>query len=170
MLSIAQLILKNLKKNDRDDERRKAAASSRHQLPSQIAAACEIPIKYERLSLAFGRVVYLAEAFLQPPGITVNLTAVEKLLTYAGQAPDEYRVWFTETALLEVIIAHELYHILAQRPSSRLVEAQAHDFAQALTGLSFAPLVYEEILRQTTEWTTNNTTWELTEDRVTQLH
>ncbi len=185
MLSIARLILKSLKKNDRVEggsEGAKARNGDREIslenfeifcqsshvrpvpsspfrsliLPSQLAAACEIPIKYERLPLTFGRIIYLAEAFLQPPAITVNLTAVTKLAACATQVPDKYRNWFTETALTEIIIAHELYHILAQQPSGKLVEAQAHNFAQALTGLPFAPQFYEEILRHTTEWTTKN--------------
>ena len=170
MQSIAQLILKNLKRNDRaegEGSRDKGvsnpsviphdytnlpyASSPLSLSPSQLAAACAIPVNYERLPLTFGRVVYLAEAFLQPPGITVNLTAIEKITTCAAEIPDEYRVWFTETALSEIIIAHELYHILAQQPSSQLAEIHAHDFAQALTGLPFAPKVYEEILRQITE-------------------
>ena len=174
MQSIAQLILKNLKRNDRaegggsrykgkqstvsnlsiilQDYTNLSYASSPLSLsPSQLAAACAIPVNYERLPLTFGRAVYLAEAFLQPPGITVNLTAIEKITACATEIPDEYRVWFTETALSEIIIAHELYHILAQQPSSRLAEIHAHDFAQALTGLPFAPKVYEEILRQITE-------------------
>jgi hypothetical protein len=162
LLSIAQLILKNLKKNDRAEEqgsrdKRKEVAclpsssSPLSQSPSQLAAACAIPVKYERLPLAFGRVVYLAEAFLQPPGITVNLTAIEKIITCATEIPDEYRGWFTAAALSEIIIAHELYHILAQQPSNRVTEIHAHDFAQALTGLPFTPKVYEEILRQITE-------------------
>lgn len=139
-------------------------------LPSQIAAACAIPIKYERLPLAFGRVIYLAEAFLQPPGITVNLTAIEKLTACATKVPEKYRAWFTEVALKEIIIAHELYHILAQQPSGKLVETKAHNFAQAVTGLPFAPQVFEEILRQIDEWTTNLTTWELMEDKATRQH
>jgi hypothetical protein len=188
--SIAQLILKSLKKNDRDEmrgsrDKRKEFSYSNYSLisqycsnvssplslpPSQLAAACAIPVKYERLPLAFGRVVYLAEAILQPPGITVNLTAIEKLTTCTAEVSKEYRAWFTEVALREVIIAHELYHIFAQQPSGKCVEAQAHEFAQALTGLPFDPQVYEEILRQTIQWTTNNITLELMEDRVTRQH
>ncbi len=176
MTSIAQLILKSLKKNVRGEEgiwrpgdgetgrflektfplfadfRLLPVPASPHPYtPSQLASACAIPIKYERLPLAFGRVVYLAEASLQPPGITVNLTAIEKITTNSAEIPDAHRVWFTEAALIEIIIAHELYHILAQQPSSRMAEIHAHDFAQALTGLPFATTVYEEILRQTTE-------------------
>ncbi len=154
----------------KDSPRPPFSISPRHLLPSQIAAACAIPIKYERLPLAFGRVIYLAEAFLQPPGITINLTAIEKLTACATKAPDKYRDWFTEFSLKEIIIAHELYHILAQQPSGKIVEAQAHNFAQALTGLPFAPQVFEEILRQIDEWTTNLTTWELMEDKATPQH
>jgi hypothetical protein len=174
--SIEQLILKNLKKSDHVEEGIERWGESEtgriggvsdffllespslpipdspHLLtPSQLAAACAIPVKYERLPFAFGRVVYLAEASLQPLGITVNLTAIEKITNCALEVPDEYRVWFSAAALSEIIVAHELYHILAQQPSSRVVEIHAHNFAQALTGLPFAPTVFEEILRQTTE-------------------
>ena len=199
MPSIVRLILKNLRISDRVEKRRDGETGGRgewgnggfdnqpetlvkdspclpiplpprHLLPSQIAAACAIPIKYERLPLAFGRVIYLAEAFLQPPGITVNLTAIEKLTACATKVPEKYRAWFTEVALKEIIIAHELYHILAQQPSGKLVETKAHNFAQAVTGLPFAPQIFEEILRQIDEWNTNLTTWELMEDKATRQH
>lgn len=118
-------------------------------LPSRhLAAACGIPIKYETLPLAFGRVIYLAEASLHPTGITINLTAIAKLVEVAPQVPVEQRGWWTETVITEVVIAHELYHILYQQPSSKAAEAAAHEFAQALTGLPFSPHVYEALLKQ----------------------
>lgn len=117
--------------------------------PSQLAEACGIAIIYETLPLAFGRVIYLAEASLQPACITVNTTAIAHLSAAVWQAPAEQRSWFTETTITEVAIAHELYHILAQQPSSPMVEVAAHQFAQALTGLPFSPHVYEAVLRRT---------------------
>jgi hypothetical protein len=127
--------------------------------PSQIAEACGIALTYERLPLAFGRVIYLAEASLQPPRITVNRTAIATLVEAAVQAPPEHQGWFSETAITEVVIAHELYHILTRQPTSRLVEEQAHEFAQALTGLPFSPRVYEALLKQTVACpNTRNTT------------
>ncbi len=138
--------------------------------PSLLAAACGIPIKYETLPLAFGRVIYLAEASLQPTCITVNLTAIAKLAEAALQAPAEQREWFTEAAITEVVIAHELYHILTKQPSSKAAEAWAHEFAQALTGLPFSPHVYEAVLKQTAECrTTKNITWELMAGRAIPL-
>jgi hypothetical protein len=119
--------------------------------PSQFAAACGIPIKYETLPLAFGRVIYLAEASLQPPQITVNTTAIAALVKAAAQMPTAQQDWFTERAITEVIIAHELYHILAQEPSSQAAELQAHEFARRFTGLPFSPCVFEAILKQTVE-------------------
>jgi len=116
---------------------------------SQLAAACGIPIKYETLPLAFGHVIYLAEASLQPPGITINTTAIAFLAEAAAHAPIEHREWFTEVAITEVVIAHELFHILRQQPSSKSAERLAHEFAQTLTGLPFSPHVYEAVLKQT---------------------
>jgi hypothetical protein len=94
-------------------------------------------------------VIYLAEASLRPARITVNTTAIANLAEAAGQAPAEYRNWFTEAAITEVVIAHELYHILTAQPSSKPAESRAHEFAQALTGLPFSPHVYEAVLKQT---------------------
>jgi hypothetical protein len=94
-------------------------------------------------------VIYLAEASLQPACITVNVTAIAALTAAAWQAPAEQRSWFTETAITEVAIAHELFHILAQQSSSPMAEAAAHQFAQALTGLPFSPHIYEAVLKRT---------------------
>lgn len=116
--------------------------------PSQIAEACGIVIRYETLPLAFGRVIYLAEASLQPSRITVNTTAIATLAEFAAQAPADWRAWFTAGAIREVVIAHELYHILAQQASRPKVEPLAHAFAQRLTGVPFSPYVYEAILKQ----------------------
>lgn len=147
------------------------APSLRHALsPSQLAEACGIPIKYETLPLAFGRVIYLAEASLQPPQITVNTTAIATLVEAAAQAPAEHRNWFTEAAITEVAIAHELYHIIAHQPSSKAAELRAHEFAQALTGLPFSPHVYEALLKQAAGCrTTKNITWELMAGRAIPL-
>lgn len=116
--------------------------------PSQIAEACGITIRYETLPFAFGRVIYLAEASLQPSRITVNTTAIAKLAEFAAQAPADWRDWFTAGAIREVVIAHELYHIMAQQASSLEVEPLAHAFAQWVTGIPFSPYVYEAILKQ----------------------
>jgi hypothetical protein len=125
--------------------------------PSQVAATCGIRLIYEKLPLAFGRVIYLAEASLQPPRISVNTTAIAKLAECAAQVPAEQRPWFTAAIITEVVVAHELYHILAQQASSPAVEARAHEFAQALTGLPFSPHIYEMALKQAARcWNTTN--------------
>jgi hypothetical protein len=54
--------------------------------------------------------------------------------------------WFTETGITEAVTAHELYHILAQQPSSPRNEPAAHAFAQELLRLPFSPQLYEKIL------------------------
>ena len=175
--SISQLIRRNLKRNDRVDPVQQSDKALKRQgdaadhcmdlhwkaplnadspccLPTtasarRLAAACGIPIIYETLPLAFGRVIYLAEASLQPPRITVNQTAIAKLAEAAVQAPAAHRDWFMPAAIAEVVIAHELYHILAARPSSQTAERAAHEFAQTLTGLPFSPRVYEAVLQRT---------------------
>ncbi len=120
------------------------------QTSAEIAEACGIKLSYEKLPLAFGRMIYFAEVFFQPPKITVNLTAVAKLAEGVSQVPEEQRTWLTQETITNIVIAHELYHILTQQPSGKGVEAAAHDFAQQLTRLSFSPLVYETILKKLT--------------------
>jgi hypothetical protein len=110
------------------------------QSPTEIAAAREIKIQQEKLPL-----LYLAEVALHPPVITINTEALRILSE--TEVAEEKRNWFRAEQLQEVIVAHELYHILTKQPTNQFVEAQAHAFAQALTGLPFAPQVYEEILR-----------------------
>ncbi|MFN7926720.1 MAG: hypothetical protein U0Y68_02050 [Blastocatellia bacterium] len=91
---------------------------------------------------------YLAEASLQPPRITVNTTALAQLAACAAQAPADWQPWFSLAALTEVVVAHELYHLLTNQASQPGVEAAAHDFAQQMTGLPFSPRVFEALLKQ----------------------
>ena len=166
--SITRSIRKNLKRTDRAEEREKGrkgavetkpfrAANAFPFSPSQFAATCGIAIRYETLPRAFGRVVYLAEASLQPPRITVNTTALAQLADCATQVPDTWRPWFSLAALTEVVVAHELYHILMQQASRPSVEDAAHEFAQRFTGVPFSPRVYEVFLQQAAQcWTTTN--------------
>ncbi|MBS1812699.1 MAG: hypothetical protein JST84_31315 [Acidobacteria bacterium] len=86
---------------------------------------------------------------MQPPRITLNTTAIAKLAEFATQAPTDCAFWFTAEAITEVVIAHELYHVLTQQASNKEVEKLAHEFAQTLTGLPFSPQVYEGALKQT---------------------
>lgn len=108
--------------------------------PTEIARAHAIKIVQENLPL-----LYLAEVTLHPPVITIN-TQVLKILSNTDVA-ENYRAWFRRDVLQEVIVAHELYHILTNQPSRQFIETQAHAFAQTLTGLPFAPQLYEKILR-----------------------
>ena len=48
----------------------------------------------------------------------------------------------------ELVIAHELYHLITRRPSSPVVELEAHVFARALTGWLYSPIIIEQILKQ----------------------
>ena len=57
------------------------------------------------------------------------------------------REFFTEAKIIEVVIAHELFHLVEQRPPSTLVELEAHAFARAFTPLPFSPLLYNTLLQ-----------------------
>lgn len=114
----------------------------------EIAGSYGIEIKREQWPLVCGRVVYLAEAQSRPPQIRLNLAGVAKLAELADSVPPEVREWFGEKQVTSVIIAHELYHIIAEQPSRPAVEHTAHTFAREFTGLPFSPLLYEAILRE----------------------
>lgn len=111
------------------------------QTPTEIACLYQIKIVQENLPLH-----YLAEATLTPPVITINAQAL-KILSEASIA-ENYQAYFSVAILQEVLVAHELYHILTNQPSHSSVETQAHAFAQNLLGLPFDPQMYEKILRR----------------------
>lgn len=47
----------------------------------------------------------------------------------------------------ELVIAHELFHVITRRSGGRRVELAAHSFARTLLRLEFSPLLYERVLR-----------------------
>ncbi len=65
-------------------------------------------------------------------------------------APQPASEWFTREQIIEVILAHELFHLLMPAPSvwakHSANEEAAHAFAQSWTGLPFHPTRYEQIL------------------------
>jgi hypothetical protein len=115
----------------------------------EVAEAYGIEIKREQWPLVCGRFVYLAEAQTHPPQIRLNLAGVAKLAELADSVPPEVREWFGEKQVTGVIVAHELYHIIAEQPSRPSVELAAHTFAREFTCLPFSPLLYEAMLRET---------------------
>ena len=97
----------------------------------ELAQRCDIEVVTDRWEVAAGRVLYLAECTRQPPRIVLNETALEQFA--ARESADRVQ-------LDELVIAHELGHLLLPRPSiwasAQSVEAAAHAFAQAWTGLA----------------------------------
>lgn len=96
-----------------------------------LAERLRIPIKFERWEVADGRLLYFGESTRTPRQIVVNLTALERV------APIEDAL---RARWLELIVAHELGHLLLPRPSvwtaTVATEAAAHAFAAAWTGLA----------------------------------
>jgi hypothetical protein len=118
----------------------------------ELARIYGIEILRDRWRVADGRLIYFAECSFDPPKITLNAEAVE-LAARAGSdcsAEDERR-WFTQSRIAEVVIAHELYHILARQSSEPKVEPAANEFARAFTGVPFSPTRYEMVLRRATK-------------------
>jgi len=115
----------------------------------EIAQILAIQVSRDEWQVAEGRVVYLAECRLRPPQISLNTSAISKLANrlrhWAGEGE---QVWFTEAQITEAAIAHELYHVLEQRPSRSATELAAHAFARELIGLPFSPLLYSALSKQ----------------------
>jgi hypothetical protein len=109
----------------------------------ELARIHQIAVSFENWEVAAGRVVYLAECTRQPPRIRVNAAALAAFSEPTAHEREQ---------LCEVIIAHELGHLLLPRPSvwasTAATEAAAHGFAQAWTGLAFHPADYERNWRK----------------------
>ncbi len=120
------------------------------ELPAaELARVCGVELAFDSWRVADGRVVYFAECRWRPPRIVVNTAAIELAARSAPAGLVEVeRCWFSAAAITEVVIAHELYHLLARRSSSPASEAEAHEFARRLTGVPFSPLRYEQALRR----------------------
>lgn len=109
--------------------------------PSTLAKLCGIAVQRAHWRVAAGRWLYFAECTRQPLRIVLNEAALE---LYAPREATQ------GTQLSEVIIAHELGHLLLPQPAVWAVhsayEDAAHAFAQELTGLPFHPARYEQLL------------------------
>jgi hypothetical protein len=105
-----------------------------------LARLCGIEVVRQSWQVAGGRVLYFAESTRRPLRIVLNEAALE------GYQPDEVE------RLSEIIIAHELGHLLLPQPaawdSHSKYEEAAHVFAQELTSLPFHPTYYAQLLRQ----------------------
>lgn len=105
-----------------------------------LARFCGIEVLRQNWRVADGRVLYFAECTRQPLRIILNEAALEHC------QPDE------AARLSEIIIAHELGHLLLPQPAAwdsySKYEEAAHAFAQELTGLPFHPTYYAQLLRQ----------------------
>jgi hypothetical protein len=109
----------------------------------ELVARLGIEIRHAAWQIAEGQVVQFAECSHHPKQITLNDWAIERLK--AVQVNNLHHDQITE-----VIIAHELFHLLTPAPSVWAKHAEtenaAHEFAQCWTGLPFHPTEYEKIL------------------------
>lgn len=110
---------------------------------------------HEAWQVADGKIVFLGECLLHHKDggavIRVNSDATKSLAELMAQWADETeRRWFSEEKIVEVVIAHELFHLLdhhsESRTASTLVELAAHAFARAMTELPFSPLLFNALL------------------------
>jgi hypothetical protein len=119
----------------------------------KIAISLGSTVLREAWEVAENKVIYLGECSLQTKGsgaaIRINTNATKMLADFQKLWTTESdQEFFTETKISEVVIAHELFHLVEQRPPSTLVELEAHAFARAFTQLPFSPLLYNTLLQQ----------------------
>jgi hypothetical protein len=115
----------------------------------ELAQIFGIKISHDSWRVADGRLIYFAECSFDPPEIILNAEAIE-LVARAGSdcSAEDERGWFAESQIAEVVVAHELYHILARQSSAPEVESAANEFARIFTGVLFSPARYEMVLRR----------------------
>jgi hypothetical protein len=104
----------------------------------ELAEVYGVPISREAWQSAEGKVIYLAESSLNPPHIFLNSESIE--LAVEGGCIGGDATQFDRSQIEEVVIAHELYHILACQSSSPATESMAHEFAEIFTGISLSQI------------------------------
>lgn len=117
----------------------------------EIAAGFGCEIVRESWKIAEGKLVFFAECSLDRSKsgatIRVNSDAIKSLADFMIHWADESeRGWFSESKIDEAVIAHELFHLIEQRPPSTILELSAHAFARAFAALPFSPLLYNALL------------------------
>ncbi|MFZ4794338.1 MAG: hypothetical protein ACOYLN_09405 [Blastocatellia bacterium] len=124
-------------------EARRLAAGEGGAATSAVASRYGVEVVEEHWQAAGGRMVYLAECSIEPRRIVLNRGVID-LIEERGTG-----IFRSSDAVTcgDIVVAHELYHLIARRPSSPVVELEAHVFARALTGWKYSPLILEHILR-----------------------
>lgn len=117
----------------------------------QIVASYGGQILRDAWQVAEGKIIYFAECSIHSKTgsaiIRVNTDAIKSLTgLMAYWASDVELEFFTEAKVDQVVIAHELFHLIEQRSLTTSVELAAHAFARALTQLPFSPLLYNTLL------------------------
>ena len=142
-------------------------AEARHQASAEQGASATlvarrygVAIEEDRWKTADGRIGYLAECSIKRRRITLNrelIDLVEERGDFIFKPPRPQVVQDLGQNLgqlagavtcAELVIAHELYHLITRRPSSPVVELEAHVFARALTDWLYSPIIIEHILKQ----------------------
>ena len=119
----------------------------------KIALGLGCAVQCEAWETADNKVIYLAECSLQTnthgATIRINTHAVKLLADFQRSWTNaSEQEFFTEAKITEVVIAHELFHLVEQRTPSTRLELEAHAFARAFTLLPFSPLLYNTLLQQ----------------------
>lgn len=123
----------------------------------EIATGYGCRVVREAWQVADGKVVFLGECLLHHKDggavIRVNSDAIQSLANLMAQwADDAQHRWFSEEKIAEVVIAHELFHLLDQHSDTKtiltLVELAAHAFARTMVELPFSPLLYNALLNR----------------------
>ncbi len=141
-------------------EARRQASAEQGASATLVAGRYGVAIEEDRWKTADGRIGYLAECSMKRRRITLNRELIDLVeergdfifkppRQQAGQDLGQNLGQLAGTVTCaELVIAHELYHLITRRPSSPVVELEAHVFARALTGWLYSPIIIEHILKQ----------------------
>lgn len=116
--------------------------------PAKLATFFGISIVSDIWQVANGQIIYLAECRMDPDEIRLNQSVICQIAQLAQRefSPGE-QAWATAAQITEVIVAHELFHILKAEPACPLTENAAHVFVETWLGMPFSPLRYQHLLQ-----------------------
>jgi hypothetical protein len=114
---------------------------------AQLVSSQRVRLALDSWTACRGGILCFAESDLRASTVTVNCALLAKIARLL-EGYTELGRWRTEGQMREVVLAHELYHHVTGRPTSRATEVEAHAFTRRLLGMPFSPTLFEWAARQ----------------------
>jgi hypothetical protein len=114
---------------------------------SQLAASLRVKVTLDSWTAYPGGVLYFAESDTCARTVVVNCWPLRRIALFLEEFTDLGR-WRREERIQEVVLAHEMYHLVTGRLTRRATEIEAHAFARSLLDLPFSPTLFEWAARR----------------------